>query len=244
MASVLNGAVIYDHNNNDDIDNDDDEPLKRMDIILSRRLSGMSLEQYDSLWNEQQQSNNIKNKSTNHRKMYRTWLESTGKKDVTIQEWKPSTCSTHHDHDNHPTTTTTSTPSSSSSSKDCWNNDNDGESYSSMQEERIVTFTVARTSHLYIGPPTASVRHVQRRHRLEYGTTNDTTTTTTTSQRTKRKRSILTMTVTMSGIPFGDCFQVHIRWVATEHPDKNQNEYYLDIQVGCHVHFIKSTMYV
>jgi VAD1 Analog of StAR-related lipid transfer domain len=209
-----------------------EDPLKRMDIILKKRLSGITLEQYDNLWNEQPTTTNTT--SGNHQLYsYRTWLESTGKKDITIQDW----ISLHDDHDDDqdPNTTTASTATSTSS----WN-DNGDESYS-MQ--RIVTFTVARTSHLYIGPPTASVRHVQRRRLDHYNNDNDginnTTNNTTT---TRRRRSVMIMQVTMSGIPFGDCFQVYIKWVATQMSHNNEKD--LDIQVGVHVHFVKSTMYV
>ncbi|KAI2495856.1 protein of unknown function (DUF4782) [Fragilaria crotonensis] len=136
--------------------------------------------------------------------LYRNWLELTGKKDINIQHWNLSTDGDH---------------ASTNNNNHCWN---DGESY---PLQRTVTFTVARTSHLYIGPPMAAVRHVQK-CRVDPNT----------------NRCVLTMQIDMQGIPFGDCFQIHIRWVATQ-SQQHDGAAALDIQVGLFVHFIKSTIF-
>ena len=208
-----------------------DEPLKRMDIILNKRLCGITLQQFYSLWNEEPD-----------KPMYRTWLECTGKKDISIQEWNQklpvgssgsssSGSSSSHVDSHKKKATTTATTTTAPTTSCCWD---DGQSY---PMQRIVTFTVARTSHLYMGPPTASVRHLQQR-RLDHD----------------QNRCVLLMQIDMLGIPFSDCFQVYIRWVATttatttttttKCQQQQQDNPELDIQVGVHVHFLKSTMYV
>jgi hypothetical protein len=50
-------------------------------------------------------------------------------------------------------------------------------------------------------------------------------------------RCILAMTVEMDGIPFADCFNVEIRWVASRVKSND-----LLIEVGLFVNFIKSTL--
>lgn len=48
---------------------------------------------------------------------------------------------------------------------------------------------------------------------------------------------IMHRTVEMEGVPFSDCFNVEVRWVATR---SGKND--ISLQVGLFVNFIKSTM--
>jgi hypothetical protein len=68
-----------------------------------------------------------------------------------------------------------------------------GERY---KQKRVVTYEFTRTTHLYVGPPVAKVKQTQ------YCTVdgNDT--------------CVVQTTVEFDGIPYGDCFNVEIRWVA------------------------------
>jgi len=50
-------------------------------------------------------------------------------------------------------------------------------------------------------------------------------------------KCVVAMTIEMQGVPFSDCFNVEIRWVATR---SGKND--CVIQVGLFVNFIKSTM--
>jgi len=87
-----------------------------------------------------------------------------------------------------------------------------------MTQKRIVKFKFTRTTHLYVGPPTAGVTQTQF-CRMEGD-----------------DKFVLTMTVEMDGIPYADCFAVEVRWVARR-AGKD-----LVIDIGVFVNFLKSTM--
>lgn len=98
-----------------------DEVLKKMDIILTKRIKGLTVQQfYDTVWKEDPP-------------LYKPWLETSGKKDVVVQQWQRRL--------EGPYTGT-------------W----DGEEY---DQQRTVTFRFTRTTHLYTGPPVADVKHTQ-----------------------------------------------------------------------------------
>jgi len=78
--------------------------------------------------------------------------------------------------------------------------------------KRTVTFTFPRTTHLYVGPPTAEVTQVQLA-RID-----------------ERNRCVLVMTIDMTGIPFADVFSVEMRWTAD-----NGGEGVMDVQCGIQV---------
>jgi hypothetical protein len=157
-----------------------DETLKKMDIIISKRLKGLTIEQFhDTVWAEHEET-----------PLYTKWLESSGKKEVTIQDWKTE-------------------PATGP-----W----DGESY---DKHRTANFRFTRTTHLYTGPPIAEVKHTQFCKLTE-------------------DKCVLGMQIEMQGIPFADCFNVQIRWVAT----RMGTEKDLEIQVGLFVNFVKQTVYV
>ena len=50
-------------------------------------------------------------------------------------------------------------------------------------------------------------------------------------------KCVMQRTVAMDGVPFSDCFNVEVRWVATR---SGKND--IALQVGLFVNFIKSTM--
>lgn len=87
-------------------------------------------------------------------------------------------------------------------------------------QSRDIRFEFKRTTHLYVGPPIATVN---QKHccRVEG---ND--------------RCVLQMTVSMEGIPYADAFAVEVRWVATR---VGLND--IQVQVGVAVDFKKSTMF-
>ena len=87
--------------------------------------------------------------------------------------------------------------------------------------KRVVEFTFTRTTHLYTGPPVAKVKQIQ------FG-------------RLTEDRCIVQIQVEMEGIPFANCFNVQIRWVATRggtttHPT-------LQLEIGLHVNFVEQTI--
>ena len=157
-----------------------DETLKKMDIIISKRLKGLTVQQFhDTVWKEDPD-----------KPLYRKWLDASGKNDIEIQDWQIM------DDD----------------VKGLW----DGESY---QKERTVNFQFTRTTHLYTGPPIASVKHTQW-------------------CRVDDDECVLAMQIEMQGIPFADCFNVQIRWVVTRMGTDTD----LKIQVGLFVNFVQQTM--
>jgi hypothetical protein len=88
-------------------------------------------------------------------------------------------------------------------------------------QKRIVTFKVQRKTHLYIGPPIASVKQTHY-CRVEG---ND--------------KCVLAMTVEFDGIPYSDAFAVEVRWVA-----RRQNESDLQVDVGLFVDFRKNLRFL
>ena len=106
--------------------------------------------------------------------------------------------------------------------------------------ERKVSFSFVRTTHLFLGPPIASVEQRQCFHK----TIGWNTTTTNGNDETVQKVVTLSIHIKTSGIPFADCFQVHIRWVVTQVPPRKTGVFILHIQVGLSVEFLKFTMYV
>lgn len=86
-------------------------------------------------------------------------------------------------------------------------------------QKRVVTYNFKRTTHLYIGPPTASVTETQF-CRLEGS-----------------KRCVIATTVVPSGIPYSDTFSVECRWVG-ESVGKSR----IRIRVGVFVNFKKSSL--
>lgn len=87
------------------------------------------------------------------------------------------------------------------------------------QQKRIVTFVFNKQIPFQMGPTLAKVKHTQY-CRVEG---ND--------------KCVLAMTIEMQGVPYSDCFNVEIRWVATRSGNND-----LSIQVGLFVNFVKQTM--
>jgi len=88
-----------------------------------------------------------------------------------------------------------------------------------FSEKRVIRFEFTRKTHLYIGPPVATV--VQ----THYCKHDD-------------NRCVLQMTVEVEGIPMADSFAVEMRWVATQ---VNSND--LKVEVGLFVNMKKTTMF-
>lgn len=89
----------------------------------------------------------------------------------------------------------------------------------SLTRLQIVTFVFNKQIPFQMGPTLAKVKHTQY-CRVEG---ND--------------KCIVAMTIEMTGVPYSDCFNVEIRWVATR---SGQND--IAVQVGLFVNFVKSTM--
>ena len=156
-----------------------DDTLKTMDVIITKRLKGLTVQQFhDIVWKEDPE-----------KPLYRKWLESSGKNDIDIEDWQMG------------------------DTKGVW----DGEAY---QKQRAVTFRFTRTTHLYTGPPIATVKHKQFCRVEDEG------------------KCVMAMQIEMEGIPFSDCFNVQIRWVVTRLGTDDD----LKIQVGLFVNFIKHTV--
>jgi hypothetical protein len=92
-----------------------------------------------------------------------------------------------------------------------------GERY---KQKRVVTYEFTRTTHLYVGPPVAKVKQTQ------YCTVDESDT------------CVVQTTVEFDGIPYGDCFNVEIRWAARR-IDAND----VRIDVASFVNFKKSTLF-
>ena len=88
------------------------------------------------------------------------------------------------------------------------------------QQNRIVNFKVERKTHLYIGPPIASVQQTQC-CRVE-----------------GQDKCVMAMTGECIGIPYGDSFAVEVRWVA-ERSGAND----ILVQVGIYVDFKKASLF-
>ena len=84
---------------------------------------------------------------------------------------------------------------------------------------QIIRFKFKRSTHLYIGPPVASVTQTQ--YLMKDG--ND--------------RCIVMMTVEIDGVPYSDSFAVEVRWAARRLKEKD-----LAIDAGVFVRFTKSNM--
>ena len=82
-------------------------------------------------------------------------------------------------------------------------------------------FTFTRTTHLYTGPPVAKVKQTH------YG-------------RLTEERCIVQIQVNMEGIPFANCFNVQIRWVATRGGTRTKPT--LQLEVGLFVNFVEQTI--
>lgn len=91
-----------------------------------------------------------------------------------------------------------------------------GEKYA---KKRVIKYNFTRTSHLYIGPPIASVTETQY-CRIEG---ND--------------KCVLGTNVAMQGIPYADTFNVEVRLVARRNGSKD-----LSVDIGLFVDFKKSTL--
>jgi VAD1 Analog of StAR-related lipid transfer domain len=85
-------------------------------------------------------------------------------------------------------------------------------------QKRLVAFKFHRTTHLYIGPPVASVKQNQY-CRVEGG-----------------DRVVVAISAAIDGIPYADTFEVEVRWVARRIGDD------VKVDVGSCVVFKKSTM--
>lgn len=213
-------------------------------ILLNQTLKNVSVtDWYDICWSEEAShslngSRETTGSSTTmspqpRRPFYGPWLESRGNFDVQVGEWMYAP-------GHHPLKQQQSIVAKESNentddrlSTDLIGNMNkvntieeeesasfvgpwDGEHYT---QKRIVTFRFERTGGFSSGCTT--VKHTQYcRH-----------------DPTKQDRCVLAMTVEMKGIPFADAFSVQIRWVATR---VGEND--LNLQVGLHVHFVKSVM--
>ena len=91
--------------------------------------------------------------------------------------------------------------------------------YIHSSELQVITFKFTRKTHLYIGPPIASVTQTQH-CRIEG---ND--------------KCISSINVAMQGIPYSDAFNVEVRWVARR-VGKND----IQVESGLFVDFKKPTM--
>jgi hypothetical protein len=87
------------------------------------------------------------------------------------------------------------------------------------QQKREVTFRFERTNQLGSGPSIVDVKHTQYL-RVDG---ND--------------RCVVSTTMKMGGIPFSDCFDVQVRWVATRVGKRD-----LSIKVGLFVFFVKQIL--
>jgi hypothetical protein len=87
------------------------------------------------------------------------------------------------------------------------------------QQKRVGTFQFQRTTHLFTASPIADVQHTQ--YLRTQG--ND--------------RCVVTTTMKMDGIPFCDCFNVHVRWVVTRAGKRD-----LVVKVGLFVEFVKQVL--
>jgi len=88
-----------------------------------------------------------------------------------------------------------------------------------FSEKRVIRFEFTRKTHLYIGPPVATIVQTQYcKH--------------------DNNRCILQMTVEIEGMPMADAFAVEIRWVTTR---VNSND--LKVEVGLFVIMKKTTMF-
>ena len=109
---------------------DPDETIQKMDIILRKRVTGLTVEQfYDLIWKEKDKDNPF----------YSKWLEASGKDGVQVQDWEQAEGGV-----------TSESPFAFVSSWD--------EDHTKYGQRRGVDFTFTRTTHLYTGPPIAKVK--------------------------------------------------------------------------------------
>lgn len=113
-------------------------------------------------------------------------------------------------------------------------------------QKRTVKFKVKRKTHLYIGPPIASVTQVSSRSfssfmpwfrsGLPHTSFPSYCLQTHYCRMEGDDKCVLAMTAECEGIPYGDTFVVHVRWVARRKgPD-------ILVEVGLDVEFLKNTM--
>lgn len=96
-----------------------------------------------------------------------------------------------------------------------------GEKYT---RKRVVKFKFRRSTHLYIGPPTANVTETQF-SRIEEGD----------------ETCIIASNVKVDGIPYADTFSVEYRWIGKRLKTKTGSSC-VQIQVGIFVNFKKSSL--
>jgi len=135
---------------------------------------------------------------SNEKCLYIEWLAKKGSLDIKVDEWQYA-----NEKENEAEIKGFTNP---------WC----GETYT---QKRIVSFRFQRTSHLYIGPPFASVNQTHY-YRIE---PND--------------KCVLAMIVKMDGIPYSDAFCIETRWVARRVGNSD-----LSVQAGIFVDFKKSTL--
>jgi VAD1 Analog of StAR-related lipid transfer domain len=157
-----------------------DEMLSKMNIILKKRLRGVSVAEFHELvWKKGD--------------FYKGWLEAGGKDEIAVRDWE-------------------STEGGCRNSE--WKDDT-----TRYVERREVHFTFTRTTHLYTGPPVAQV------HQTHLSTLTE-------------RRCIVQIQVSMEGIPFANCFNVAIRWVATQRTATSP----IHVEVGLFVNFVEQTI--
>lgn len=189
-----------------------DETLSSMDIVMTKRLTELSVQDfYELFWSEGQK--------TDKAAFYGPWLVDSGKMDVAVEDWTFASPNGQQESDEHASGDQASDeqPSDEQASDDQYfTGDWDKETY---DQKRTVQFEFTRTTALYTGPPVASVQHTQYVRRQG----ND--------------RCIVATTMKMGGIPFADTFFVQVRWVATRVGNRD-----LSIKVGLFVHFVKQVI--
>lgn len=182
-----------------------DSVIKKMEPIFSKKLTNVSIDEYYiSGWSEEETP------------LYGRWLKRKGSFDVSIGDWEHCT---------------------EKGFENAWS----GETFPLRRVSfpfwvdifaailcspstinscsQIIQFKFKRTTHLYIGPPVASVTQTQ--YLMKDG--ND--------------RCIVMMTVEIDGVPYSDSFAVEVRWAARRLKEKD-----LAVDAGVFVRFIKSNM--
>jgi len=108
-----------------------DESLQKMDVILRKRIHGLTVEQfYESIWKEQNKD----------KAFYKSWLEASGKDSVEVQDWQVAEGGVSSD-------------SPFAFRGGSWEDDE-----TIYGAKRLVSFQFTRTTHLYTGPPLAKVK--------------------------------------------------------------------------------------
>jgi VAD1 Analog of StAR-related lipid transfer domain len=111
---------------------DPDETLPHMEIILKKRITGITVQQFfDLIWKDG--AVNVDGGEA----FYKSWLTASGKEEIKVQSWEQAEGG----------------PGSPFAFNSQW--DNDATRYG---QRRKVEFTFTRTTHLYTGPPIAKVK--------------------------------------------------------------------------------------